>query len=47
MNFLELIWNIFFYLKDYYSKIHVEYSLTNLFYAYYFDKIKNLSIEEI
>ena len=39
MNFFELIWNMFFYLKDHHTKIHVEYSLTHLFYAYYFDKL--------
>lgn len=45
MNFIELIWNMFFYLRDHHTKIHVEYSLTQLFYAYYFDKLENLKVE--
>ncbi len=45
MNFVELIWNMFFFLNDYHTKVHVEYSLTHLFYSYYFNKIKNIKIE--
>jgi len=44
MGSIEFIFNVFFYLRDYETRDCVEYSLTHLFYAYYFDKIENLKI---
>ena len=44
MGSIEFVLNAFFYLRDYQTKDCVEYSLTHLFYAYYFSKIQNLTI---
>ncbi len=45
LSILEFIFSIFFYSRDYKSKDCVEYSLTHLFFAFYFDRVENLFVE--
>ena len=44
MNLIEFIFKIFFYSRDALTMDCVEYSLTHLFFAYYFKDLKNLII---
>ncbi len=45
LNSLEFILSVFFYARDYKSKDCVEASLSHLFCAFYFNRVKNLEIE--
>ena len=44
MGGIKFVLNAFFYVRDYKTNDCVEYSLQHLFYAYYFNKIQNLTI---
>ena len=44
MHLIEFVLKIFFYKRDFITKDCVEYSLTHLFFAYYFKDLKNLKI---